>query len=128
MTDPTTGAKREISGLKPWVWEAHFTQDLPKLNAVWGIDVFSGYRQTYYRFNEIATNKQKDAWVSVFAEWKPRPDTVLRVELDNVLERGFEYDRLDFTGPRGVSLVRSDDNRDLNFGREIYMRLRKSFG
>ncbi len=128
VTDPTTGARREISGLKPFVWEAHFTQDLPKLDAVWGIDVFSGYRQTYYRFNEIATNKQNDAWVSVFAEWKPRPDTVLRVELDNVLERGFEYDRLDFTGPRGVSLVRSDDNRDLNFGREIYMRLRKSFG
>jgi len=128
VVDPTTRASREISGLKPWVWEAHFTQDLPSWNAVWGIDAFSGSRQTYYRFNEVYTNKQNDAWVALFAEWKPRRDTVVHVELDNILERGFEYNHQVFAGPRGASAVSFDDNRDLNFGRNIYLRLRKTFG
>ena len=127
VTDPTTGAKREISGLKPWVWEMHFTQDLNQWKALWGIDVVSGWRQTYYRFNEVATNKEFLPWSDIFAEWKPRPDLLLHLELDNVLARGFQYNRLDSTGPRGVSPVAFDDNRHLPFGRELYMRLRKTF-
>ncbi len=127
VTDPTTGAKREISGLKPWVWEAHFTQDLPQWNAVWGFDLNSGWRQTYYRFNEVATNKEFLPWSDLFTEWKPRGDLLVRVEIDNLFARGFQYNRLDFDGPRGVSPVRFDDNRRLPFGRELYLRVRKTF-
>ncbi len=127
VTDPTTGARREISGLKPWVWEAHFTQDLPQWDAVWGFDLNSGWRQTYYRFNEVATNKEFLPWSDLFTEWKPRGDLLVRVELDNLFARGFQYNRLDFGGPRGVSPVRFDDNRRLPFGRELYLRVRKTF-
>jgi len=36
VTDPTTGAKREISGLRPLEWDAEFSWDLPQYKLNWG--------------------------------------------------------------------------------------------
>jgi outer membrane receptor protein involved in Fe transport len=127
VTDPTTRAHREISGLKPLEWEAHYTQDLPQWNAVWGVDVFGAWRKTYYRFDEISTDKLK-TWVALFAEYKPRSDLVVRVELDNATERGFRHTLVDYAGPRNVKPETNLDDRDIQFGRMIYLRIRKSFG
>jgi outer membrane receptor protein involved in Fe transport len=127
VTDPTTGEDREISRLRPLEWEATFSQDLPAWNATWGVDVFGGWRETSYRFNEVRSLKLK-TFVRPFLDLKLRPDLMLRIELPNITERGIRETRTVYAGPRGTSPVLFVDDRDLQFGRMYYVRLRKTFG
>lgn len=127
VTDPTTGTGREISNLEPLEWEAHFTHDLPQWKMNWGIDAWSGWRRTSYRADQIFTRKLKP-YVRPFIEWKPQPDLSLRVELPNVTERGLRFTRTVYDGPRGSNPVAYVDDRDNQFGRMYYIRIRKTFG
>src|SRR5262249_27716259 len=67
VTDPTTLTERAISGQKPLEWQALFTQDLPARNLTWGFSLYSGWTQTYYRFNALDTYKL-DTFLIAFAE------------------------------------------------------------
>ncbi|WP_304188259.1 TonB-dependent siderophore receptor, partial [Phenylobacterium aquaticum] len=127
VTDPTTHQSREISGLKPQAWEGHFSQDLPQWKTTWGVDAYGAWRKTYYRFNEVQTDKLK-TYVTLFAEWKPQPDTALRIELNNITSRGFHHILTDYAGPRGSNPITTIDDRDIGFGPMIHIRLRKTFG
>ncbi len=127
VTDPTTGEKREISDLSPIIWEATFSQDVPSWQLTWGVDVYGGYRETSYRFNEVSTFKLR-TFVRPFAEWKARPDLVVRFELPNFTERGLRRTRTVYDGPRGSSQIAFVDDRELQFGRMYYVRIRKTFG
>lgn len=127
VIDPTTGRPRPISGLHPHDAQLHFTQGLPKLKATWGFDITDQWRETYYRFNEIDTDKFKTS-VSVFAEYKARPDLTIRLEVENLGGRAFRHVREIYGGPRGVAPLDYTDIRDLRGSRSVYLRLRKSFG
>lgn len=127
VTDPATGEAREISGLHPLDWELHFTQDLPSLRSNWGVDVVGGIRETYYRLTEIET-KKVEPFATVFAEIKPRPDLVLRIELQNVTARDVQRIREVYVGPRSLGILAYTDVRDLEWGRCLFVRLRKTFG
>jgi hypothetical protein len=127
VIDPTTGLARPISGLHPQDAQLHFTQGLPKLKATWGFDIYDQWRETYYRFNEIDTDKLK-TFVSVFGEYKSRPDLTIRLELENLGGRAVRHVREIYDGPRGAAPLAYTDIRDLHGGRSIYLRLRKSFG
>lgn len=127
VTDPTTGRKREISGLRPLSWEAHFTHDLPQWRMNWGVDAFGAWRETYYRVDQITDRKLK-TYVELFAEYRPQPDLSLRVELSNLTERGFRNTRRVWNGPRSAGPLQFTDDRDIQFGRMVYFRVRKTFG
>lgn len=127
VTDPLTGKKREISGLRPLEWEVTFTHDLPKRNVNWGVDVFGGWRETYYRLYEVEDRKLK-TYVRPFAEWRARPDIVVRFELPNVTGRGFRNTRTIYDGPRNLGQVAYVEDRDIQMGRMYYVRVRKTFG
>jgi len=127
VTDPTTGEKREISKLRPVEWEATLSQDLPQWRMTWGVDVYGGWRETSYRFNEVSTFKL-GTYVRPFAEWKARPDLIVRFELPNITERGLHRTRTVYEGPRGSSAISFVDDRQLDFGRMYYVRIRKTFG
>ncbi|WP_340645165.1 TonB-dependent receptor [Phenylobacterium sp.] len=126
VTDPTTGEKREISRLRPLEWEAHFTHDLPQWRMTWGADVYGGWRQTSYKYNAIYTDKLK-TFVILFAEWKPKADLTVRAELNNATERGFRHTATVYAGPRNTAPVKYVDDSDIQFGRGLYVRVRKTF-
>lgn len=128
VTDPTTGRGREISDLRPLEWEVTFSQDLPRWKATWGVDIYGGWRETSYQFNRIDTVKLESAWVKPFVEVRLQPDLLLRVEYHNIVERGIRFTHTVHSGPRNTSPVAFIDDRDLEFGRTVYVRLRKTFG
>src|SRR5581483_8727289 len=70
VTDPTTGARRRISGQHALDAELHFTQDLPHWNLVWGVDYNPPFRERFFRFDEIDTNHQNVSW-DMFVDYKP---------------------------------------------------------
>ncbi len=127
VIDPTTGQPRPISGLRPLDAEAHFTQGIPRFKATWGFDIYNQWQETYYRFNEIDTDKLK-TYVVLFAEYKPRPDLAFRAEIDNAGARGFEHVRNVYVDARNTSPLAFTDLRDLHFGRILYFRVLKTFG
>ena len=127
VTDPTTGAKREISGLHPVDWDAHFSQDIPAWRLTWGVDVFGGWRESYYRFDVVEDRKQQ-TFVAPFVEWKPRPGSSIRVELDNATERGYRDTITQYAGPRSTAPVTFVQDRRTHVGRELFIRLRRTFG
>jgi outer membrane receptor protein involved in Fe transport len=124
VTDPVTRLKREISNLHPVDWEAHYTQDLPRLKANWGIDVLGGFRERAFRLTEIET-KKLGTWVVLFVETKPRPDLILRAEFQNLGARDVKRIREVYAGPRNVAGLAYVDDRDLEFGQMLLLRLRK---
>ncbi|MDO8379699.1 TonB-dependent siderophore receptor, partial [Phenylobacterium sp.] len=106
VTDPLTLKPREISGLRHVEWDLHFSQDLPRLKSNWGIDVNKGgsnandaygWRDRAYRLSEVETRKL-DTYVTLFGEYKPRPDLSLRVELMNLTERSAQRTREVYAG------------------------------
>lgn len=126
VTDPTTRAERPISKLRPFEAEAHFSWDLPQYKLNWGFDTYNGWRETYYRSDQIEIRKLK-VYVQPFIEWKPRPDLSLRAEAGNFTERGFRRTRYVYAGPRSTAPLAYTDDRDIQFGRMFYVRLRKTF-
>lgn len=127
VIDPTTHLARPISGLHSNDWELHFTQGVPRWKSTWGFDMYGQWRETYYRFDEIDTDKLK-TYVVIYAEYKPRPDLAFRAELRNAGARGFEHAREVYFGPRNVDGLDYVDVRDLHIGRFIYFRVLKTFG
>jgi outer membrane receptor protein involved in Fe transport len=128
VTDPTTLTSRSISKLRPLEWEAHFSQDLPRSGTSFGFDLYGGWSQTSYRFNYISEVKLHNAYLVAFVEKRLQPDLALRVELGNLTERGIRIATHVYDGPRGANPLLFTDDRDLTPGRNIYIRVRKTFG
>lgn len=127
VTDPTTGEEREISNLKPQEWELQFTHDLPAWRLNWGITAYSQFRETSYRFDQIEHFKLK-TFVIPFVEYRIRPDLVVRAEIQNVTERGLRRTQYVYGGPRNTSALAYVEDRDNQFGRTLYIRIRKTLG
>jgi hypothetical protein len=65
-----------------------------------------------------------------FVEWRPRNDLSVRVELENITERGYRHTTVSFAGvrdPAGLGPATLTD-QNYNFGKIVYLRVRKSFG
>jgi outer membrane receptor protein involved in Fe transport len=138
VIDPITGARRDISTLRmgtgrdaavftPVSWDAHFTQDLPRLHAVWGIDVIGGFRDIAYRLSEIET-KKISTQISLFTEYRARPNLTLRVEAVAVNQRDARRIREVYAGPRNLGVIDYTDVRNLEWGGGLNISLRRAFG
>jgi hypothetical protein len=126
VTDPTTGLTRGISGLHQSDWSVHFSQALPRWKASWGVDVFGPWIQTFYRFDEIDTDKL-GAFITPFAEYKPRADLTFKVELLSPFGQGLEHSREVFNGPRNLDGIDFIDVHHIHTGRFLRVRFIKSF-
>ena len=127
VTDPLDGATREISAAHPVDWEAHFSQDLQKWNATWGVDVIGGYRERSFRLSEIETRKFSP-WVVLFGEYKPRKDLSIRVEANGVTFRNAQRIREVYFGPRNLGRLDYVDDRNAEYRGNINIRVRKALG
>jgi outer membrane receptor protein involved in Fe transport len=127
VTDPTTGEKRRVSGQAPFEGEIRFSQDLPQYRLQWGVDTFLAFEERSYRFDRI-DKIALETWVTVYAEWKPRPDLSLRLEAHNLTGRDLTRSRQVYDAPRDTGSVAYVENRPLDFPSFIYLRIRKTFG
>jgi outer membrane receptor protein involved in Fe transport len=127
VTDPTTGEKREISGQHPIDWNLSFSYDMPAQRFRWGVNLYGGIRESYYRFNLIDTVKF-DSYLAPFAEWRATPTITIRAELDNATARDVRTTDLVYPGPRNAGGKPDVQDRNLKNGRIFYVRVRKTLG
>ena len=128
VTDPTTFSQRPLTQLHPFDGELHFTQDLNSIKSTWGVDAYSAWTETYYRFNEVDVYHWGGQY-TLFFEYKPDASLSLRTEFSSGLGKGFSAKRAYFSGPRNLSPTPDlIDARNQDLGPMLYFRLRKSFG
>ncbi len=125
VIDPTTHDPRPISGLHPSDWDFHFSQPVGRV--IYGVDLYGGWQQRNYRFNEIEIDKL-GTYVTPFWEWKPNPGLSWRIELDNVTDRGFKHTFENYNGARSLVPLDVTEQRSVHPSRIFYLRLRKTFG
>ena len=66
--------------------------------------------------------------MEVYAEYKPRPDWIVRVEAKGVTSRNVRRIREVYAGPRSTSPLDYTDVRSLEWDGSLYVRIRKTFG
>ena len=126
VTDPVTGLRRPASGARHIGWEAHFNQDLPAWRANWGVDAYGGFSDTTYGVSEIG-RYSVHPYVGLFAEYKPRPNLLFRLELQNLTGRDTVYTRRVFDGTRATGPLVLVDSRELHPGPIALFRARRTF-
>lgn len=127
VTDPTTGETRRISGQEPFEGEINFSQDLPRYRFQWGVNIRSGFEETFYRFDQIET-VELEPWYQLYVDYRPTPTFNIRVEAQNLAGRDYIRDRKVYAGPRDTSALAYTDRRPLDFDPFVYVRMRKTFG
>ena len=138
VDDPLTGRSREISTLRlsggrdserlsPVTWDAHLIQEVPRLNAVWGIDVIGAYRDSAYRLTEIET-KKVGTQATLFTEYRPKPNLTLRAEAQLFNQRDVKRIREVYAGARSLGVLDYTDVRNLEWGGSLFFSVRRSFG
>jgi hypothetical protein len=126
VVDPTTGQVRAFSGMHRLDQGATFSQGLPKWKALWGVDINGGWKETYYRFDEIDITGLAP-FIDIYAEYKPNADTTLRMQFNNPTSRGIKIVNEIYNGPRNAVALAYADKRQLAFGQWVDMSVRKTF-
>ena len=127
VVDPLSGGTREISTLHPLDWEVHFSHAVPDWRMTWGIDVLGGFRERIFRLTEIETRKLSP-YVTVFTEHRLARDLTLRFEFSGITMRNARRIREVYVGPRNLGRLSFTDVRDLEWGGDVTVRLRKTIG
>lgn len=128
VTDPTTHEKRRISGYHPTDWETSFSQDVPRWNLTWGVEVYGSFTERYYRFNQVEDFKLASL-VRPYVEIRPRPDLNVRMEIFNATSRGLRDFNTTYPGPRSAGGAPDVQARNqLNSPYGVFLRLQKKLG
>ncbi|OYX31151.1 MAG: hypothetical protein B7Y99_10580 [Caulobacterales bacterium 32-69-10] len=125
VTDPTTGERRRLSGQSPFVGDAHFSHDLPRLKLTWGVDAVyqgasKGYRPTLIQTVGSVLR------ISAFVEYRLRPDLNLRVEGFNLTDARQSWSVANYAGLRDRSPLVFTDARRPGDGPYLFVRVRKT--
>lgn len=127
VTDPTTGAKRGISGQRGDVINLNFRQDLPERDISWGVFYFAGWDETYYRFDQVQRSEIR-TFLGAFVTYTPDPRLSVLFELSNGVPFEFVRERRVYDGPRNVSPLRYIEVFETQSQPRLFVRLRKTFG
>jgi hypothetical protein len=103
VTDPVTQATRRLSGETPLSWRIEFSQDLPSQRTNWGISVDNGWSNDNWQVSERDTSSGS-GWARAFVNYKPQPNLVVTLELNNLAGRAITYDRTHYAGDRLASV------------------------
>ena len=128
VLDPLIGVKRSISGSLPWTGKASITQNVPEWGMRFGFNFNMPQGQNAYRYNENQLMHSKDPETEIFAEYKPAPQWLLRVNLRNLLDTRNLRQRFTYAGTRGSSAYTGYEDRRLTYGPELGFYAQYAFG
>jgi hypothetical protein len=127
VTDPVTGEERRFQGSQAFGCGVTFNQDL--MGGRWSYGVDHGCnvdKGRIFRVREIRA-LYAEPGVSLYGQWKPRPDLTVRVDLGNATDRARGYDRDIYSGPRDVAPVVTHEVRRTKMSPWLFLQVRKTF-
>jgi hypothetical protein len=119
VDDPVDGLSRKWSGYYPdWLWSLDIRRDSGRWS--FGTLITDNQRFTFYRTDTYDTNFNGGPYGTLFVEFRPRPATTLRFDVDNLFQTSGERDLLRFTPnratPQQIINEFRERNRHLSFG------------
>ena len=88
ITDRFTGETHPVSGPPSFNWRINYRQDIMAWNLQWGFNLGDQAKSRGYRPNEY-NERSSGMDAGLFAEYRVRPNTTLRVEVNNLLDSHF---------------------------------------
>ena len=127
VKDPVDGHPRKWSGYYPnWQWSLDIRRDSGRWS--FGSVITDNQRFTFYRTDTYDTNFNGGPYGTLFVEFRPRPATTLRFDVDNLFQTSGDRDLLRFTPnratPQQIINEARERNRHLSFG----LTLKQAFG
>jgi outer membrane receptor protein involved in Fe transport len=127
VDDPISGKPRNWSGFYPeWQWELNVRRDAGPFS--YGFDINDNQRFTFFRTDEFDTNFNRGAYMTAFVEYRPRPNTAVTFDVDNLLNTHAARDRLLFRPNRLFPNQIFEEFRDRDRHRSFGITLKQSFG
>ena len=127
VTDPVTGEERRFQGNQAFGCGVNFNQDL--MGGRWSYGVDHGCnvdKGRIFRVREIRALRT-EPFVTIYGQWKPRPDLTVRIDLGNATNQAQGYTRELHSGPRDVAPVTSRETRSTRMSPWLFFQVRKTF-
>ena len=127
VTDPLTHQSRRISGQRPRSIQFSFDQDLPALKSNWGAVYYTGWRETYYRLDQVKRRHIGNQFIILYWEYKPSPNWLVRVEGDNLIPFKFSQQQTFWNGPRNTAPVAYDYDLTIQSQPRLFVKIKRIF-
>ncbi|HWW11444.1 MAG TPA: TonB-dependent receptor, partial [Brevundimonas sp.] len=127
VTDPVTGEERRFRGDQAFGCGVNFNHDLRGGRWSYGFDHGCNVdKGRIFRVREIRA-LYAEPGVSLYGQWKPRPDLTLRVDMGNASDRAQGYNRDIYSGPRDVAPIATHEVRRTKMSPWLFLQVRKTF-
>lgn len=126
VSDPVTHMRRQISKQKTFVVSASLQQDLPRQHLTWGLSLNGPWRNTSYRFDTV-DHERAGTELNLFADYHPRTNVSLRLDIKDMLRRGYGRVVETYSGLRTPDKLRFADDRKLMSGPSAMITARRQF-
>jgi len=127
VTDPLTGETRRFQGNQAFGCGVNFNHDLQGGKYSYGFDHGCNVdKGRAFRVREVRAFHNAP-FVTLYGQWKPRPDTTIRVDIGNATDRESGYDRDIYTGPRDISPLAYREVRRTKMSPWLFLQMRRSF-
>ena len=124
VTDPTTGLKRSVTGLRESQPNFTVTQDIASWNIQWGATILTRLGQTTHNPDFTSSWRAGGDYFQAYVEYKPKPDLTVRVQLTDWDD--FNFTRIGYAN-RTTRPVAYVETRSVNPRTFWNVSLRKTF-
>lgn len=127
VIDPVTGKERRFEGDQAFGCGVNFNHDLKGGRWSYGFDHGCNVdKGRIFRVREIRA-LYAEPGVSLYGQWKPRPDLTVRVDMGNASDRAQGYNRDIHSGPRDVAPIVTHEVRRTKMSPWLFLQIRKTF-
>ena len=127
VSDPLTGDKRAISGIRDRWMSLSLRHDVAGSPWAWGANGDYGHYTRVYLPTEIFWSWEGPWWVGVFIEHKDVAGLTVRADFGNLLNARHRFDRTVYTGRRTTNPVSFSQHNDQLIGPIFDLSVRGSF-
>ncbi len=126
VTDPVTAEDRRLSNEPPWSYSFDLRQDFKQAGAAWGINFSDSAREDYFGLDELVRT-DTDMELGAFVETTRIPGMKVELRAANLLDKTSTRNRTVFVGPRSLTPVLFEENRNTQAGASITLILSGAF-
>ena len=126
VTDPLSGEHRELGDSEHWQLLTNFRQELPKLDAAWGIRYLVDDDRFFFGADEVSRFGRSKRF-DIFYEQRLKNGFRISTRFENIFEDEEPYERLVFNGNRSNGSLAQREFRNVTFPRQVFIQVSKSF-
>ncbi len=126
VRDPATGMTRVISGVRPRDFEFTLTQDIDSLKSTWGVFLFTGWDEQYFRPLQFRHARVIPPYIELSWDYKPTPQWMFSVAVKNAGRFGYDDVNTSYSGLRGSVAANQITEFKIKSQARLYVEIRRT--